>query len=43
MGNKINYSSTLSSRAQKEIAISWEWYEERQNIIKQICAGHHAL
>jgi plasmid stabilization system protein ParE len=30
MGNKVNYSSTLSSRAQKEIAISWEWYEERQ-------------
>jgi plasmid stabilization system protein ParE len=31
MGNKSNYSSILSSRAQKEIAISWEWYEERQN------------
>lgn len=30
MANKVNYSSTLSSRAQKEIAISWEWYEERQ-------------
>ena len=30
MGNKASFSSTLSSRAQKEIAISWDWYEERQ-------------
>jgi hypothetical protein len=29
MANKLSYSSILSSRAQKEIAISWEWYEER--------------
>jgi hypothetical protein len=29
MENRSNYSSILSSRAQKEIAISWEWYEER--------------
>jgi plasmid stabilization system protein ParE len=30
MENNSTYSSILSSRAQKEIAISWEWYEERQ-------------
>ena len=30
MENKSNYSSILSSRAQKEVGISWEWYEERQ-------------
>jgi plasmid stabilization system protein ParE len=30
MEDKLNYSSILSSRAQKEIAISWNWYEERQ-------------
>lgn len=30
MADKAVYSSTLSSRAQKEIAESWEWYEERQ-------------
>ena len=30
MENKSNYSSLLSSRAQKEIEICWEWYEERQ-------------
>jgi plasmid stabilization system protein ParE len=30
MGNRSTYSSILSTRAQKEIATSWEWYEERQ-------------
>ena len=30
MANKASYSVILSSRAQKEIAQSWEWYEDRQ-------------
>ncbi len=30
MESKLNYSSLLSSRAQKEIVISWQWYEDRQ-------------
>jgi plasmid stabilization system protein ParE len=30
MVNKPVYSSTISSRAQKEISESWNWYEERQ-------------
>jgi len=30
MENKALYSSIISSRAQKEIIVSWEWYEERQ-------------
>jgi hypothetical protein len=30
MVNKPAYSSTISSRAQKEISESWNWYEERQ-------------
>ncbi|HMH23295.1 MAG TPA: type II toxin-antitoxin system RelE/ParE family toxin [Puia sp.] len=30
MANKLNHFSILSSRAQKEMAISWDWYEERQ-------------
>jgi len=30
MANKASYSVILSSRAQKEITESWEWYEERQ-------------
>src|ERR1700754_1263310 len=29
MENKSGFSSILSGRAQKEIAISWDWYEER--------------
>jgi len=29
MAIKSGYSAILSSRAQKEIEISWEWYEER--------------
>jgi len=29
MADKMSYSIILSSRAQKEIAMSWEWYEER--------------
>jgi hypothetical protein len=29
MENKPGYSSILSTRAQKEVAFSWEWYEER--------------
>ena len=29
MANSIIYSSILSTRAQKEIAVSWDWYEER--------------
>ncbi len=30
MAGKLSFSAILSSRAQKEIAQSWEWYEERQ-------------
>jgi hypothetical protein len=30
MGNKAGYSIILSGRTQKEIAQSWEWYENRQ-------------
>ena len=30
MANIPAYSAVLSSRAQKEIAIAWNWYEERQ-------------
>jgi len=30
MASRLSYSSILSSRAEKEIAISWDWYEERQ-------------
>lgn len=30
MANKKPYSATYSSRAQKEIAKAWEWYEDRQ-------------
>ena len=29
MENKPGFSSILSGRAQKEVAVSWEWYEER--------------
>jgi plasmid stabilization system protein ParE len=29
MGNEIIYFSVISSKAQKEIAVSWTWYEER--------------
>ncbi len=29
MENRSGFSSITSSRAQKEIAASWEWYEER--------------
>jgi plasmid stabilization system protein ParE len=29
MENSITYSSLLSSKAQKEIIVSWKWYEER--------------
>jgi plasmid stabilization system protein ParE len=30
MASKLVYSTTISSRAQKEISESWNWYEERQ-------------
>ena len=30
MENKSGYQSIFSSRAQKEISESWDWYEERQ-------------
>jgi hypothetical protein len=30
MIDKGAYSGILSSKAQKEIAFSWEWYEDRQ-------------
>ncbi len=30
MANNPRYTSILSTRAQKEIAQSWDWYEERQ-------------
>ena len=30
MASKTAYSTILSSRAQKEIAASWDWYEDRQ-------------
>jgi hypothetical protein len=29
MANKASYSIIISSRAQKEISQSWEWYEDR--------------
>ena len=29
MESKPGFSSFFSSRAQKEIAVSWDWYEER--------------
>mgnify|MGYP001555132440 CR=1 FL=1 len=29
MGNNLIYSSIISTRAQKEMAVSWDWYEER--------------
>jgi hypothetical protein len=29
MKNSITYSSLLSSKAQKEIIVSWKWYEAR--------------
>jgi plasmid stabilization system protein ParE len=29
MENKLRFSSIISTRAQKEVASSWEWYEER--------------
>jgi plasmid stabilization system protein ParE len=29
MESKPGFSSIFSSRAQKEIAVSWDWYEER--------------
>ena len=29
MENKVSYLSELSTKAQKEIAVSWDWYEER--------------
>jgi plasmid stabilization system protein ParE len=43
MENKSGYSSIISTRAQKEIAVSWEWYEERQQglgdrFVKEIVA-----
>jgi len=33
MANSSGYTSILSTRAQKEIAQSWEWYEERQQTL----------
>src|SRR5882724_10176120 len=30
MANKAGYSPIISTRAQKGISLSWEWYEERQ-------------
>ena len=30
MAIRAGYSAIISSRAQKEIAQSWEWYEDRQ-------------
>jgi hypothetical protein len=30
MVNKPSFSTTISSRAQKEISESWNWYEDRQ-------------
>lgn len=30
MASNPGFTSVLSSRAQKEISESWEWYEERQ-------------
>ncbi len=30
MASNSGYFSILSSRAQKEIAKAWEWYEDRQ-------------
>jgi hypothetical protein len=30
MASNIGYVTIFSSRGQKEIAKSWEWYEERQ-------------
>lgn len=30
MAGKVTYSTILSTRAQKEILKSWEWYEDRQ-------------
>ena len=30
MANMPVYRAILSSRAQKEIAAAWDWYEERQ-------------
>jgi plasmid stabilization system protein ParE len=29
MKNSKTYSSLLSSKAQKEVLVSWKWYEER--------------
>ncbi len=31
MENKPGFSSILSGKAQKEVAVSWEWYEERSD------------
>lgn len=33
MANNPVYTSILSTRAQKEIAQSWDWYEERQQTL----------
>ena len=33
MANNSGYTSILSTRAQKEIAQSWDWYEERQQTL----------
>ncbi len=30
MANNAYYSTIFSSRAQKEISLSWEWYEKKQ-------------
>ncbi len=30
MANNLPYTAIYSSRAQKELAHSWDWYEERQ-------------
>lgn len=29
MGNSLVYTSALSTKAQKEILVSWNWYEDR--------------
>ncbi len=31
MASNSNFTSILSTRAQKEITKAWEWYEERQH------------
>ncbi|MDQ6609558.1 MAG: hypothetical protein M3Y85_07035 [Bacteroidota bacterium] len=48
MANNPAFTSIISTRAQKEITASWEWYEERQQglgdrFVKEVADRIHKI